>query len=734
MFKISITRNHISKAFLLGIGLALFGWFLHLTYEKQEIKAQLDLQKELESSISMIKDDLYSSTEVLYSISNLLNTFEDVSELEFSQFTRHLSNRKKAILMIEWQPKVSHKDRDSFITKARRLTNDSFDILEPGEDNKFIKAKEREYYYPVLYGVSTRDQKTAIGLDLGWSPLRMKSKYESRDKGKPIASTTFGVMLSEAPEILSRGFAITLPVYHTQDTPQSLEKRREHIKGYLASVIYIEDLLGPVKERIEKMNLSYIISDNQTHTIISDNSKEAKNINERFRLDKIIDIYGKQWKFEIIASDQFFKPYLNSVNYIYPFILLMLILIMFYFLIRNEKRNNELLETKKKLQGALKEANAATDSKMIFLANMSHEIRTPMNAILGYTNLIKNEREEDQRSYFIERMKKNGEHLLNILDDILYISSHEEEKLTLKEGSFDLYDLIEEVTSIFIIRDTDNVKFKQVIPENISCLYGDAVRLKQILINLISNSYKFTDTGEIILECSPLKESQNNYLLNFKVKDTGVGIDSNYIENAYNPFTQENESFKRNKGGVGLGLSIVKNLVDLLGGEISVDSTKGIGTCFSVTLPFKKCPEVKSQPNPTQIKGSDNDQGESTRKTKVLIAEDDEDARFLIQVYLKNENLDITLVENGNELIKCMNESSFDIILSDIQMPECDGLSATKALRDKGVTIPIILMSAHALQEEKEKGLKAGANEFITKPIDKESIISAIIKFQKYQS
>ncbi len=714
------------KIILLIIGISLFIWSLKITYEKQRIEASLDIENQLNDFVSRINDKLMTSTEVLYSLSNLVNTFNNLGPEEFGQFTSDLSSRKKGILLIEWQPRVLEIEREQFINKVRKMGLKSFDMLEPDENDILIKAKKRAEHFPVLYAVSTRRQETSIGLDLAWSPERMQSKYEARDLGVPRASNTFPVILIETEQNASLGFAITLPVYKTKSIPSTLEARKKQLKGFLAAVIYLEELFNPFVEILDSKNLQLQITDLASDTLMI---KNVSVNNSKLTSQKEIDVFGQKWRVKVYATDKYLRRYFSQDHFFIPYVLLLFILGLFYVLYRNENKNKELSKARTDLQKALHNARVAAKSKMMFLANMSHEIRTPMNAILGYAKLIKGEEDDKLRQQYIDRMAHSGEHLLSVIDDILDVSSLEESKVKLHLHKFNLHELIAEVNDIVAIkfRSTGN-EYIYSVDSSLHDLYGDSIRLRQILINLLSNAFKFTEKGKVFLSCVNKGVNENKQItVQFKVQDSGIGMDKDYLSRAYQPFSQEDETFSRKKGGTGLGLSIVYNLVKMMNGKINIDSRKGVGTTFIIDLPFEQV-EQSSEKKSEDEEVSDKDINWSAKKS-VLIAEDDEDARFLIKLFLKDLKLKLDFATNGRELIDMASKTSYDLILTDIQMPELDGLSATRKLRDQGVKTPIVALSAHALMEEKEKCMQAGISDILSKPVNQHELISFIKKY-----
>ena len=635
--------------------------------------------------------------------------------------------------MIEWQPKVLHSQRDAFETKAIKEGLANFKILEPGESSTYIEAKERPVYFPVLYGVTTKGQKTAIGLDLAWSEERMKSKYEARDSGTPKASNVFDVLHTQSDKEITQGFAISLAVYDSTDTPNTKQERREKLKGFLASVIYIQDLFEPIISKLQHNKLQMSVVDVGTNFAMIKANKKALS---KFYTSKTINIYDQEWEIRIYATQPYLSQYIQAKYFISPVFLLIFLIVIYYFHERNEKKKKTLLQTRKELNLALKKSELASQAKMTFLANMSHEIRTPMNAILGYARLIKENSfstSKSQDQEYIDRMISNGNHLLTIIDDILNISSFEQSKIQLNPHNFNIRKLISNVEDIILAeKKNSHIEFVCTVNAMTENIYGDSVRIRQVLINLLNNSLKFTNEGSIKLHCTVQEtRTQNALNLFLEIEDTGIGIDEDYLKDIYNPFTQEDETFGRSQGGVGLGLSIVHNLVSLMEGKIQIKSHKNIGTNFKIDIPTMTAKTEESIETKAIKSKQHINKLESKIQKKILIAEDDEDARILLNTYLKSTEYNVTFVINGTDLLAEILEknSLYNLILSDIQMPGTDGLSATRTLRKNDITTPIILMSAHALQEEKEKGLAAGANEYIVKPINKDHLIKTIDEY-----
>ena len=395
-------------------------------------------------------------------------------------------------------------------------------------------------------------------------------------------------------------------------------------------------------------------------------------------------------------------------------------------------RTEELVEVNRDLTKARDQAERASDAKSAFLANMSHEIRTPMTAILGYSDLLVEQRQSpsDQRDAF-QVIRRNARHLLDLINDILDISKIEAGKMNVERIPVDLPSLIGEVVSIMRPRAIDkglemHVEFSGEIPRCIQC---DPLRLKQILVNLIGNAVKFTQNGNITLftRCEALA---NDSRLVFEIRDTGIGMTGEQMGRLFQPFGQADESTTRKFGGTGLGLAISQRLTRLLGGEVSVSSRPGEGSTFTVVIAGGSLAGVEMlrdlresmlistapEPAPRNV----------TLNAKILLIEDGFDNQQLISTHLRKAGAEVTIAENGRIGLEKAMAQRFDLILMDMQMPEMDGQTATGELRRRGVGVPIIALTAHAMAEDRARCLAAGCTDYLSKPVRKDVLLNTV--------
>ena len=379
-------------------------------------------------------------------------------------------------------------------------------------------------------------------------------------------------------------------------------------------------------------------------------------------------------------------------------------------------------------------AEAATQAKSEFLANMSHEIRTPMNAIVGFSKLTLDTQLDRKQYEYVTSINKAGENLLTLVSDILDFSKIEAGKLTIEHRPFSLQATLRDVERLF---RTDmrrkGIDFQvinatredpRLAPE--FGFVGDAMRLHQVLLNLISNALKFTESGHVTVAAHLIEISDARAELNFSVEDSGIGISAEQIERLFTSFEQAESSITRRFGGTGLGLTICKRLVEAMGGDIDVESEPGKGSRFSFTIQCGLGEQTLDEEDISETGRAK--EAEILHERRVLVAEDNPINQQLALEFLQRAGAQVDIAETGREAIQMNAESRYDVILMDIHMPHTDGLEATRTIREQGFELPIIAVSADAIMERKSLALEAGCNEYITKPINFDLLVAALEK------
>lgn len=390
-------------------------------------------------------------------------------------------------------------------------------------------------------------------------------------------------------------------------------------------------------------------------------------------------------------------------------------------------------QAESEMRTAIAQAEAADRAKSQFLANMSHEVRTPMAAVIGYAEMLLDPRlGADERARIVHSITRNGRHLLALINDVLDLSKIEAGRLEVEHVRCRLWSMVgESMSAADVAADEKGVTLSAMavgdLPRTITT---DPTRFRQILDNLLSNAVKFTPAGKSVE--LRLQVDRRDPALVIEVEDHGIGIAPADLERLFQPFTQADPSTTRTHGGTGLGLSICKRLATAFGGEITVRSSPGAGSCFAVTLPLapEDLSEMVGEAELTRESQLVRPVPDAARKLtgRVLLAEDNPDNRHILRYFLERGGLTVHVAENGRSAVEMAKESEFDLILMDMQMPEVDGYAATRLLRQAGYGRAIIALTAHAMAGDKEKCLEAGCSAHLAKPVDSTRLLDVVAR------
>ena len=422
----------------------------------------------------------------------------------------------------------------------------------------------------------------------------------------------------------------------------------------------------------------------------------------------------------------------------------MFIIVMFYFfaieseshLKKIEREQSKLEASNKQLDVALERAKEATMAKSMFLANMSHEIRTPLNGIIVASDLVNNGKLSSQQREMMGIVKNSGRSLLSIVNNILDLSKSEANKLELETAPFDLHKLIESTVHSFTfqLKEKDLEIQTQLDPTISSTYLGDEQKLRQILTNLLGNAVKFCEAGRINIIVDDLKTSTDGFqTMRFRIEDSGIGISSDKIGHIFESFTQEDGSISRAYGGTGLGTTISKMLVELMDGTIEAKSpnpnntfTDTPGSVFSFTVSLKKIAATSPSKKPSTSEPKEPAEHVDFGNAKMLLAEDNVINQQVALQLFSTLGCDLEIASDGIEALEKVAKNDYELIFMDQMMPNMDGISATKKLRERGVKTIIIAMSANVLDEDRKACIDAGMNDYISKPVLREELIEKI--------
>lgn len=632
-----------------------------------------------------------------------------ISRIEV-QLNRYLAESDLVKKSIEEGLMISDKQ---FATLSR-LMQDKDNIIKVHE---IAKDGIISQIYPM------EGNEDVIGLNMIENPERKKEARLARDSGEYTIAGPF--------ELVQGGNGVLLfdPVYRTDD---------KGCKKFWGFSILVMDW----QKFIKKMELDQLENAGYHYQIWKKGTDDEKiviaqcdNLQETDTLEVACTVPNDTWYFEIVPEN----GWVTMTQKLWGLLISVLtaFIVMIIYLQFKMRRYRDALH-EKELEKAVLEAKNANEAKTRFLFNMSHDIRTPMNAIIGFSELLeKHIDEKDKAIDYLGKIKSSSNFLLSLINYVLEMARIESGKLALKKEVGCVTELIESLTDVF----EPGVKKKFI---TYSCeidiqhkyVIGDETKVREIFINIIGNSVKYTpEGGKISVSVKEEPFEKENYIAyRIIVEDNGIGMSKEYLPHIFEEFSREHTSTESKVTGTGLGLPIVKSLIDMMGGTIEVESQLGCGTKMNVVLPF----ELASEKQILEEKQKEKEKiSDSILGKRVLLAEDNELNAEIAMTVLKENGLKAERAANGKqcmEMLKKMPEDYYDMILMDIQMPEMDGYEATKRIRnldDARADIPIVAMTANAFEEDRQKALESGMNAHVSKPVDMNMLFKVMAQILK---
>ncbi|MBQ4834107.1 CHASE domain-containing protein [Pseudoalteromonas sp. MMG010] len=675
-------------------------------YGVSSIKKEKDLQKKEAKALNAHVNVINKIKEIQTHLALLTSFFESsegVSYQEFKQFTATQLNYSKEIIAFEWVPYITAQGLNDIKQLQGIEEPNKFYVKEKNTSGDWQAVTKRDFYFPVYYVHPLEGNENALGFDLASNLTRRDALLKAKSLNELVLSEPI-TLVQKMGEV---GVLFLRPVFRR--SPAGRE-----FKGFTVAVVSANKLANFLRLN-ENTNITvsiYDVTDSDHTRTIYKTSTEGKT---HLKSDKL-SLGKRVWKIEL------YEP-LTQVSWFIFWIAqiagMLFVWLLITFLISVTSTNIRIREQVAKQTHNLRlekqKSDQASKIKSQFLANMSHEVRTPINGIKGLHYLALQQNNWQQAKHYIEQADGALSVLLRVLNDVLDFSKMEAGKLDLIQEPINLTHLMTEVSSLTQFEiDIKSLSFDIKNDTQPGTLIDtDPIRLKQILLNLLNNAIKFTNTGSITL-----KVWQEDKMTWFSVADTGIGIDKKVQNKLFQPFSQEDSSTSRQFGGTGLGLSICKKLVELMGGTIEVTSRKGEGATFTFSIPMDSpLPPAEFAGIPHQDIDISNI---SFAQYKVLLVEDNPLNQHVASAILKTKQCVPDIASDGAEAIKKLTTENYDAVLMDIQMPNMDGLQATKVIRNElGFTDLIIIgLSANAHDEDIDKALACGMNCYITKPIE----------------
>jgi signal transduction histidine kinase/ActR/RegA family two-component response regulator len=705
------------------------------------------IEKEFELALSML-----TAFEGLYVSST------DVTAAEFARFSERILANNDILYAVGWTEIVNLEEREKYETTIASQGFPGFTFTEFGTDGSLVTAGPRDKYYPVLFIYPYQKNARAHGLDLGHNKSRLNTLLSALKTGE--RSSTPPITLAQELGN-NKAFIVYQPVYSDQN-----ERSEENLTGFVSGVFRASSMFQDLVSQATTAGFSMSIIDETGTQPVSLRNHTRSVSDNALRFSSILGVGGRQYNVEFALTDQqaFGKDWTSwwvmTAGVLFAVLLQSLILIITGSVSATERR---VKEKTAELAEALEKADRANESKRNFLSNISHELRTPLNAIINLIRIAIKDTTENKTKDRLENANLASESLLNLINNTLDFNKIESGEFVLENREFDFQKLMKKVCIIFSSKaEAKAISFEVQSPTKLPTkIVGDSLRLEEVLLNLCSNAIKFTEQGRVSLELRSIQnpeDKKNRITIEFSISDTGVGISEEAKSRLFQPFQQGDESTTRKYGGTGLGLSISQSIVTLMGGQISVESNQGSGSTFSfsvsVALPDDPCfldqdeffghqagdwnlnkhidTAEPSKDLDDHTSAAETNQNLPLEATCILVVDDVEVNQEIARHFLESAGATVMVANNGKQAVEMIHNNShpeIELILMDIQMPEMDGYEATKLLREQfdQNQLPIIAMTANAMQPDIEKCMAAGMNDHIGKPVEESVMISRIV-------
>ena len=708
-------KVRILMPFLIILGV-VYLLFLKSLGDSEEKRRQF-LQAEADHLARTIDARLDASENRLTAYEAYFIASQRVTREEFNEFSSVIMASDNVFHGIGWTEVVDHEGRQRWEAYFREHGFPEFGFTEIGSDGSLQPAQMRQRYYPVLYIYPFELNRRAFGLNLAANEARRMALLDAARSGRPVA--TAPITLAQETE-QQKAIIVYNPVYRPGT---------EDLIGYASGVMRLNGILGDSFERALQAHLRFDITD------VTEGRKVLYESDLRHPEHPLEFIYYhdfgmRKYEVKIFPGEDFVYSGGDWSSYV---ILTggFIIAALFLAFVMTTAGTIDAIKRKVKektyeLEIAAEQANAASLAKSNFLANISHELRTPMNAILGFLHLALHTPLNPEQKRYLKNANLASDTLLALINQTLDYAKIEAGRMDLEDGIVDVRLISEKMQAMFgQVAQDKGVMFAQSVHESVpERLKGDGLRTEQIVLNLLSNAFRFTREGGVSLSFSYMPES---FTLQIRVSDTGIGIPKEKLDHIFTAFGQVDASTSREYGGTGLGLSITRRIAELMDGDILVRSTEGQGSEFCVNLHLTESQAQVQAQRPVADLEADIDVRPLTGR-KILIVEDVEMNQIITRELLSGFGAVSEVAENGQEALDLLRSTGdFDAVLMDIQMPVMDGYQATRMIRGEvSRALPVIGMTANAMESDIQQCLAVGMNAHIAKPVDPQHLLEVL--------